>query len=154
MTTVNQNLKHGEYKIKLYKMNSDKIISTEEGIVKPLSQEDLSEGWLRVTPKKKDVIHHFSIYLSQLPSDLWGKVKRNYSNDKTKDYYVMIKDRNYHYTIKNSSNDELIFELYKNIMSSRPKIRKIKDLYTELNNNRVKGWIMYKAGKLIESQVE
>ena len=154
MTTVNQNLKHGEYKIKLYKMNSDKIILTEETIVKPLSQEDLSEGWLRVTPKKKDIIHHFSIYLSQLPSNLWSKVKRNYSNDNTKDYYIKIKDGNYHYTIKNSSNDELIFELYKNIMSSRPKIRKIKDLYTELNNNRVKGWIMFKAGKFIESKIE
>ncbi len=152
MTTVNQNLKHGEYKIKLYQINSDKIILTEEAIMKPLSQEDLSEGWLRVRPKRKDVIHHFSIYLSQLPSNLWSKVKRTF--DDNKDYYHKIKDGNYHYTIKNSVNDELIFELYKNLMSSRPKLRKIRDLYNELNNNRVKGWIMFKAGKFIESKVE
>ena len=39
-------------------------------------------------------------------------------------------------------------------MSTRPKLRKIRDLYNELNNNRVKGWIMCKAGKFIESKVE
>jgi hypothetical protein len=154
MTTVTQNLKHGEYKININKINSDKIIIIEEAIMKPLSQEDLSEGWLRVRPKRKDVIHHFSIYLSQLPSNLWSKVKRNYSDDKTKDYYHKIKDGNYHYTIKNSVNDELIFELYNNLMTSRPKLRKIRDLYNELNNNRVKGWIMFKAGKFIELRVE
>jgi len=152
MTTVTQNLKHGEYKININKINSDKIIIIEEAIMKPLSQEDLSEGWLRVRPKRKDVIHHFSIYLSQLPSNLWSKVKRTFDDDK--DYYHKIKDGNYHYTIKNSVNDELIFELYNNLMTSRPKLRKIRDLYNELNNNRVKGWIMFKAGKFIELRVE
>lgn len=141
----NHGLKHGEYKIKVKKINSHNDIITEEAIVKPLSQEDLAIGWLRVKSKKKDVIHHFSIYLSQLPSNLWGKVRRSYSKEKNSDYYFKIKNGNYHYTIKNTPNDELVFELYKNIMSNTPNTNKIKDLYKELINNRVNGWLMIKA---------
>jgi hypothetical protein len=144
-TTTSQSLKHGEYKVTIKKIDSHNDIFTEIVTVKPLNQEDLANGWLRVKPKKKDIIHHFSIYLSQLPSNLWKKVRRSFSKDKTSDYYIKIKHGNYHYSIKNSPNDDMIFELYRNIMSCTPNIKKIKDLYKELNNNRVKGWIMIKA---------
>jgi hypothetical protein len=144
-TTTSQSLKHGEYKVTIKKIDSHNDIISEVVTVKPLNQEDLANGWLRVKPKKKDIIHHFSIYLSQLPSNLWKKVRRSFSKDKTSDYYIKIKHGNYHYSIKNSPNDEMIFELYRNIMSSTPNIKKIKDIYKELNNNRVKGWIMIKA---------
>jgi hypothetical protein len=137
--------KHGEYNIKIKKIDSHNDIFIEDAIMRPLTQEELADGWLQVISKRKDVIYHFSIYLSQLPSNLWKKVKRNYSIDKNKDYYIKIKNGNYHYTIKNSPNDELVFELYKNIMSTIPNINRIKELYKELNNNRVKGWIMIKA---------
>ena len=69
--------------------------------------------------------------------------------DKNKDYYHKIKEQNYHYTIKFSTSDIKTLEFYKNILSKTPNLNKIKELYTELDENRVKGWIMLYAAKLI-----
>ena len=140
--TQKEVLKHGEYIVKIKQLNKKNEIDIIVQIMKPLTYEELADGWLRVTPKKKDIIHHFSIYLSQLPMNLWGKVQRSFTTDKTKDYYKMLKDGNYHYSIKYSINDEMVFELYRNLMYNRRDIEKIKDIYKELETNRVKGWIM------------
>ena len=145
-----EGLKHGEYKIRMNHIDNEKKITLIEGIVKPLTQEELADGWLQVLyGQKKNMIHHFSIYLSQLPMNLWSKAKRTYTSDKNKDYYKKIKISNYHYTIKYSSNDELIFELYKNVMSRTHDLNKIKELYKKLDENRVKGWLMIRARKMI-----
>jgi len=135
-------LNHGEYKVKVKQLDSNNNIVLVEKIVKPLTYNELADGWLRVTPKMKNIIHHFSIYLSQLPMNLWGKVRKTHTHDMTKDYYKKIKDGNYHYSIKYSTNDEKVFELYRNIMSRTPDLDKIRMMYKELENNRVKGWVM------------
>ena len=138
-----EGLKHGEYKIQMKQINNDKKIILIEGIVKPLTQEELADGWLQVLRGQgKNTIHHFSIYLSQLPMNLWSKVKRTYTFDQDKDYYKKIKINNYHYTIKYTTNDETLFKLYRNIMSKTPNLEIINELYRELDENRVKGWIM------------
>jgi hypothetical protein len=139
--TQKEVLKHGEYTVKINQL-IDNIIVTSERVVKPLTYEELADGWLRVSVKRRKMIHHFSIYLSQLPMNLWGKVKRSYTSDKTKDYYNKIKDGNYHYTIKYSVNDEKVLTLFRHIMSKTPDLEKIKVMYKELDHNRVKGWIM------------
>ena len=144
-----EGLKHGEYKIKIKQINSEKEIILIDGIAKPLNQEELSDGWLQVFNKqRKYMIHHFSIYLSQLPMNLWSKVKRTYTHDPDKDYYRKIKISNYHYSIKFSGNDELVFELYRNMMSTTPNLDRIRELYKSLDENRVKGWLMIRAMKM------
>ena len=145
-----EGLKHGEYKIKMKQIDSDKKINLIECIVKPLTQEELADGWLQVLDfRRKNMIHHFSIYLSQLPMNLWSKVKRTYTTDKNKDYYKKIKIANYHYTIKYSSNDDLVLKLYKNIMSRTHDFNIIRELYKKLDENRVKGWLMIRAREMI-----
>jgi hypothetical protein len=144
-----EGLKHGEYKIKIKQINSEKKIILIDGIAKLLNQEELSDGWLQVFNKqRKYMIHHFSIYLSQLPMNLWSKVKRTYTHDSDKDYYRKIKISNYHYSIKFSGNDELVFELYRNMMSTTPNLDRIRELYKSLDENRVKGWLMIRAMKM------
>lgn len=135
-------LKHGEYMVKVKRLNTNNEIEIIEKLVKPLTYDDMAEGWIRVTPRRKRVVHHFSIYLSQLPMNLWWRVKRTFTCDQTKDYYKKIKDGNYHYTIKYTINDDKIFKLYRQIMSKTPDLEKIREMYKELDNNRVKGWIM------------
>ena len=145
-----EGLKHGEYKIKLTHLDHNNKINLIDAVVKPLTQEELADGWLQVLyNQKKEMVHHFSIYLSQLPMNLWSKVRRTHTTDKNKDYYQKIKNSNYHYTIKYSSNDELILELYKNVMSKTSDLNKIRRLYKELDENRVKGWLMIRARRMI-----
>ena len=148
--TTQEKLKHGEYKVKLRRLNNHNEIEVIESIVKPLNQEQLADGWLQV-PSRKNMIHHFSIYLSQLPMNLWSKVKRTYLTDKNSDYYKRIRHHNYHYSIIYSSSDEKVFELYNNVMSRYPNIDNINRLYKELYENRVKGWLMMRALKMINS---
>jgi hypothetical protein len=85
--------------------------------------------------------------------NLWSKIQRTYTTDKTKDYYNIIKNGNYYYTIKYSVNDDMIFELYKNIMCTRRDIKKIKDIYNKLDTNRVKGWIMIHTLDIINNNL-
>ena len=150
MITETPKLQHGEYTVKLFQLNEDNINQLINVVIKPLNQEELADGWLQVKTKSKN-IHHFSIYLSQLPMNLWSKVKRTYTTDKDKEYYRKIKYGNYHYTIKNSINDDKVFKLYKEVMSSRKNLKIITELYKELNENRVKGWLMIRANKIIKS---
>ena len=156
-TTINkpiiEGLKHGEYKIKMRRLAKNSEIEFFESIVKPLTQEDLANGWLQVSNKSnKKIIHHFSIYLSQLPSNLWTKIKRTYLTVKNSDYYKKIKYNNYHYSIKYTNYDKKILELYKYLMmTKRLDLIKISELYKELNENRVKGWIMIYALRIINT---
>jgi hypothetical protein len=143
-----EGLKHGEYKIKLKQLDNDKKIVLVDSVVKPLSQEELADGWLQVSNQKYNTIHHCSIYLSQLPMNLWNRIKRTYSTQKNSDYYKKIKNNNYHYTIKYSSSDELILELYKYVMCNN--LDKTRELYKKLDENRVKGWLMIRARNMIQ----
>ena len=150
ITETCNELKHGEYKIKLKRLDPDGKIILVDGLVKPLSQEAIADGWCQNLKHRKDMIHHFSISLSQLPINLWVRVRRTFTNDKNKDYYKKIKEYNYHYTIKYSPNDEKILELYKHVMSTTPDLVYINELYKDLDEKRVKGWVMIRALKLID----
>jgi hypothetical protein len=145
-----QQLKHGHFKVKLIKLNDIKTHDIVDSIAKPLNQEELADGWLQVLKKNRKLIHHFNIYLSQLPMNLWGKVQKTFSKSTDdNDYYKKIKNKNYHYTIKHTDNDELIFKLYQNILSKNPNLDVINDLYKDLEEKRVKGWVMIRAHNLL-----
>jgi len=146
-------LDHGEYTIKMKQLTNsrEKLFVIVDKITKPLNQEQLADGWLRVSNYNKAIVHHFSIYLSQLPSNLWGKLKRNYASRTDTEYYKKIKQHNYHYSIKYSKNDDTILELYKQIMCSRHNIPIIKELYKELHDNHTKGWLMIRTLRIINN---
>ena len=150
MITQTSKLQHGEYFVKVTQLYKNITTSV---VMKPLNQEELADGWIQVKTRNNKNIHHFSIYLSQLPMNLLGKVKRTYTSDKNKDYYKKIKYGNYHYTITNSVNDDKIFELYRNILLKphNININIINELYKELNENRVKGCLMICTNKIIKS---
>ncbi len=151
--TLNSNvnkhqLKHGEFKTYVKKLGENGIVKNEIHYFKMLNQNDLADGWKQILPKrnKKSTIHTFSICLSHLPEHLWYKVKRDYN---TPNNYKIIRDNICFYNIKPSNNDELIKDLYYNIMSKTPNKQIIKELYDILFEQNVRGWLMCRANRLI-----
>jgi hypothetical protein len=143
--TYQRKLKVGDF---IVKQNDN-----EELYVEPLTQHDLADGWKMVLPikTKKSIKHHFNIYLSQLPWHLWNKVNFNKSviQDNTS-YYLTVCDNNYYYSIKQTKNDGKIRELYNELMNEDYNLTKVKELYTYLLDEHVKGWVMIKASRLLK----
>jgi hypothetical protein len=132
-------VKQGYFNVKM-KSGNEMVNVT----VPPLTQHELSDGWRLVLPRqtKKSYVHHFSIYLSQLPPHLWSKLRS--SNMKMENYNT-IKDNIYHYTVKKSNSDEALVELYHELMKTTPNKEVVTSCYSELEESSVKGWIMLKA---------
>lgn len=132
-------VKHGQFYVYL---NTDG--KNVKQLVNPLTQEDIADDWRTVLPKsrKNSTIHHFSVYLSQLPPHLWRKV--NVDNKKN-DTYQEISDCIYKYSVKMSKYDCDIRRLHSLIMARSPKIEQISEQFKILQNARVKGWVMIKA---------
>ena len=139
---TNTGLKHGQFKVKF--PNDD--ISY---IVNPLSQDEIAEGWQHVLPAatKKATIHHFSIYLSQLPPHLWKYLKKR--TVEGNDEYYPVQDKIYHYSIKLTKHDRYVFALYEQVMKQYPDYDKVIQLYDYLDQYRIKGWIMTLAKNML-----
>jgi len=139
-------LKHGQFKV-LYS-NDSKFV---EQTVNHLTQEEIADGWQLAMPRlqRYSELHHFSIYLSQLQPHLWPKLVETHYNGETR--YELINDSFYQYTIKPSKNDDKIKKLFELISKSSPDIKLIKPLYKNLEEQRIKGWIMLKAKQLLNS---
>jgi hypothetical protein len=137
------NFKLGQFKTKVM---VDSILVDQ--LIEPLSQNDMAEDWQLVLPtsKKNSTKHHFNIYLSQLPQHLWKHLERD-----TNEYYKMIKDNIYNYSVKISDTDESMFRLFNllNTADSRVHYEEIRELYSFLYKMNVRGWIMIKTKKLI-----
>jgi hypothetical protein len=140
-----QGLRHGQFRIQM-KASEDNLI---EHVVEHLSQEDLAEGWRLVMPRvyQDSTIHHFSVYLSQLPPHLWKKLRLN--RNKHNGEYRTINDGIYQYTVKPSKNDKVIMELYNLVQSNYPDNSEITRVYRFLEEQRVKGWVMVKARNIL-----
>jgi hypothetical protein len=136
-------LKHGQFKTTF--KTSDK---TFDYIINPPTQNDLAEGWRQVVPRKRkdSTIHHFSIYLSELPSYLWKNLQ---TIDNNNEYYKVINDGIYQYSVKMSKHDGEIQKLYKLVMSQVLDKNQIYLLYDYLEKQRVKGWLMIRAKNII-----
>lgn len=145
---LNQNnkphIKLGHFTVK------SKVNDTVEFVkVYPPTQQEYSEGWRVVLPRKtkKSYIHHFNIYLSQLPPHLWRNVRSVNKNEET---YNTITERIYTYTVKKSPSDKKLFELYEQLEKPSPSLDVVSSLYKELMESSVKGWIMFKARRLLK----
>jgi len=137
-------LKHGQFYVNQECLEG-KIIKV---LIDPPSQEDIADGWNIVLPQanKYSTIHHFSVYLSQLPPHLWNKVKVNSERD---DIYEEITDNIYKYSVKVSKHDDEIHKMYNLVLAKYPNIEDIRTQFKTLQNARVKGWIMIRAHKIL-----
>lgn len=145
----NKHIKHGQFKVQFIEQDTDNLV---DYLVNPLTQEELAEGWRLVLPSDKNdaTIHHFNIYLSQLPWHLWKSLKPLYDEDGNM-CYETIRDNIYHYTVKPSKYDDLVLQLYRLVMCNSPIKQTIQKVYNELEQNRVKGWVMLKAKQLLST---
>lgn len=147
VNATENNLKHGQFKVKSETMD-ETIIET---IVNPLNQDELADGWRIVLPRKQtnSTVHHFSVYLSQLPQHLWKYLST--SNNENDEHYLPINDEIYQYSVKKSKYDNEIQKLYNHIMNPCPDKNQIAQLYNHLEKQRVKGWLMVRANTIIRS---
>lgn len=114
----------------------------------PLTQKELYEGWLQLVPKsnKKSTLHHFSISLCELPSNLWLKIKKfNNTN------LYIIKNGVYEYSIPKTDIDHIIFDLYDEINKTIPNNNIILNYYNLLKPYNLKGWLIYKVENYLEN---
>ena len=139
-------LKHGQFYVNC-KTENNKITRV---LVDPLSQDDYVNGWRMILPKlhKNTTTHHFSIYLSNLPPHLWGRLYI----DKD-DFYKKINDNIYTYSVKISKYDNELLNLYKYVNHNvkRPyDIKKISEYFGLLQEARIKGWIMTHSYNILQ----
>jgi len=148
--TQDVSLKHGQFKVNLVNDN-DKSIT--EHIVSSLTQEELADGWNLVLPRemKKSTVHHFSVYLSQLPPHLWKYLRTERSEQDNSQHFSTIRDNIYHYSIKSSKYDDDVQKLYNLIVQNVPCKEAISNVYTLLEQQRIKGWVMIRAKKFLNA---
>jgi hypothetical protein len=139
--TVNRedNFKLGKFQVFL---NIDGIKTPQ--LVNTLSQKDIADGWNLVLPTKYNhsTIHHFNIYLYQLPPHLWGKLNYNVENKK-------ICDNIYQYSIKQTKHDNNVLKLYSELLKKYPNKYVVTKLYNYLEENHISGWLMMRAAFML-----
>jgi hypothetical protein len=133
-------LEHGQFKVTTKTSNNDVI----EHVVNHHSQEELANRWQLIIPNrtKKSTIHHFSVYLSQLPHYLWKHIHISWTNN---EQYDTINYGIYQYSVKMSKYDCDIQKLYKLVMKQnldKNQLNQLTQLHDHLEKQRVKGWIM------------
>ena len=127
--------------------------------IKPLSQNELAQGWQLVVPKrryrytyvtdeynnnvlkKNTNIYHSKINLAQLPRHLWHK-RRLLHNGNSK-----VCDASHYYYIETSNIDTEVIELV-NLLEQPYDINKkeqVISLISTLKENDVYGWPVIKA---------
>ena len=124
-------------------------------VVSPLNQEELADGWRMVLPESKPSTkqHFFNIQLSHLPEHLWERLntEKTYknANEQNVTYYNPIVDKIYTYNVKVSEFDNLLFELFNVVTSNYPNVEQLRNLVENLDQLRVKGWLMIRAKCLL-----
>lgn len=133
----------GQFYVSLRDMENNKT----EHTIQPLSQDDFARGWRMILPKyrKDSTIHHFSVYLSQLPPHLWSKITETQTGDR----YYTIHDNIYDYSIKKSEHDTMVYKLGQLVKQRYPSKVEIARLYNYLNEHRIKGWVMIRAKRIL-----
>ena len=139
-----ENYNHGDLIVNFKTLTNEK----KQYVVNQPTQQEFSEGWRLVVPrlKSKSTLHHFSIYLSQLPPHLWKYLYTSYSDNNK--YYKVIKEGVYHYNVKMSKYDNDIKKMYKAI--KKYDNEKVRTIYNSLEKQHIKGCIMLYAKKMLE----
>jgi hypothetical protein len=131
-----------------------------EVVCKPLTQDDYAEGWQTSLPrpvkghkgKRYQPVHHWSVSLAQLPPHLWYKYRVDY-DDEGNEFYPVIKDNIYHYTVTKSEHDKTIFQLKNELEKSFSANKNIiKELLVKLEG--INGWIITRARKFLKGTLD
>ena len=131
---------------------------------KPLSQEDLADGWCAVLPKpkkfrkseesdsKSQPIHHWSVTLAQLPAHLWRDNFYKVDED-GKEYLAVIKDNIYHYSINKTEYDDTIVKLFHELQKGYHADKSAIKTMVDSLEGKVNGWLMIRAKKFLKGTV-
>jgi hypothetical protein len=132
--------------------------SKEEVEIKPVSQEEMAEGWQAVLPRLNsgNPIHHWSVTLAQLPPHLWSKYRIEYEGNKA--FCPVIKHNIYYYSINKTSHDDNLILLYKELAKGLCSDNNvIKELLSKLEFNadatksNISGWLLIRAKKFLKN---
>jgi hypothetical protein len=126
----------------------------EKEVVKPITQDDIAEGWQATLPKirKRQPIHHWSVTLAQLPPHLWHKYRIDY-DENGKEFYPSIQDGIYRYSVNETKYDLILKQLYAEMMKGYTANNEIiKDLLKSLEN-QVNGWLIIRAKKYVKESI-
>lgn len=130
------------------------VTGEESMIVKPLTQEDYSNGWNQVLPLPKrgrQPVHHWSVPLAQLPPHLWSKL--HYEYDEGHKYIPVIKDNIYHYTVTESEHDDTLRKLHTEVYRGMEADRtRVKELVSKLDG--MNSWLVTRARKFLNGNLE
>ena len=140
---MSSNKSHGEFYVYL-KKNGNTDYS--KFICSPLTQDQLSDGWVQVLPRRtrNNETFHFNVQLSELPSHLWHKVKEDFNGN-----YKLVKNNIYHYTVKKTVMDDMCFQLYKLVYSNNPNLDRMSKLVSKLESHKMRGWLLIKARSIL-----
>jgi len=125
-----------------------------EVVIKPLNQDDIAEGWQLALPcvRKGQPVHHWSVSLAQLPPHLWCKYTKEY-DEKGKDFYPIIKDRIYYYSVNQTKYDPILKSVYNEMAKgSHADVSLMENLLKELDN-QVSGWLITRAKKFVKQSI-
>jgi hypothetical protein len=145
------NLEVKEYKKRKLPFGHFKVYTRkEEVIVKPLTQDEIADGWQLNVPKYQPLqpVHHWSVTLSQLPPHLWKKLQIDYKDNKP--YIPIIKDGIYYYSINSTKHDNDLKSLYYEMQKGdNANIQTIKELLKNIDNE-INGWLIIRAKKFVK----
>lgn len=141
-------LQFGHYKVTVKKNQKQGDFETEEVVCKPLTQDEITDGWIQVlpTPNRNSPIHHWSVTLAQLPPHLWKQYRVSYNDGKK--FYPIIKDGIYNYSVNQTSYDETLIKLYKELKNGfEVNLSNVQKYLDELEN--VSGWLITRSRNVL-----
>jgi hypothetical protein len=144
----------GHYEVIVKKGISEHEKREEKEVVKPITQDDIAEGWQANLPmkRKRQPIHHWSVTLAQLPPHLWHKYRLDY-DENGKGFYPSIQDGIYRYSVNETKYDLILKQLYTEMMKGyNANSEIIKDLLKSLEN-QVNGWLIIRARKYVKESI-
>ena len=145
-----------------------------EYTIKPLSQNEIAQGWQLVLPRRKKIVvkytndkgveeernttneFYFKINLAQLPRHLYGKLRPVYKNGELSHYHA--RDNIYNYIVNLTCVDKEIRELALFLNQHNDSIANISDemeshyrqCYQRVVEADVYGWVVFVCKRLFE----
>ena len=166
--------KYGSFDVEIAYYN-DGERSTQTHTVPPLNQQELSNGWRLVLPRKRiiDITRKndngdevnvrrtnesfFKINLSQLPPHLFGRLKNVYRRGQLIQYTA--RDNCYVYIVNPTPVDKHIRTLFRYCQLhdeglynfEENNLDEIRESLSSVNQQEIKGWVVMKSNRLFGS---
>ena len=165
----NSNTKYGSFKVRILNEETNKYTTYS---VNPLSQNELSNNWQLVLPRKKKYMvkikneetgetreelksnsKYFKINMAQLPGHLFHKIRPVYNSSGLTHYTAS--ERIYNYLVYPSPIDDQIIDMARllNLSEKRYLTQSELDQLREYNqlmrDNDIYGWTLLKSQRLV-----